>query len=210
MLGCVATSVNNNTIIMDELASPANSYGIRNLEYLFDSVTSQPTNNTINDNYIQGMTTCIQENGSGGGSRYRNNEFRVFTTGYTGIPDGRLPYGTYVPTLTNQTNISASTPISFRFRRHDGDRITVDFDVDIDLVADATPSELRISIPIPVATSDAHEIQGQAFSDVVNLGARIASIGATNMARMFMRPPAGADLGNRRWTGYFTYRAAPQ
>ena len=64
--------------------------------------------------------------------------------------DGNVFSGTYTPSLTNTTNITASTPYQFQYTRI-GNVVTVSGRVNIDPTASATASELGISLPIASA-----------------------------------------------------------
>jgi hypothetical protein len=61
--------------------------------------------------------------------------------------DGNVFSGTYTPTLTNTTNVAASTPHVCQYMRV-GDVVTVSGRITIDPTASATASEMGISLPI--------------------------------------------------------------
>jgi hypothetical protein len=77
---------------------------------------------------------------------------QIFRTAVTSpvANDGNVFSGTYTPSLTNTTNIAASTPYQFQYTRI-GNVVTVSGRVNIDPTASATASELGISLPIASA-----------------------------------------------------------
>jgi len=67
--------------------------------------------------------------------------------GIAAAGDGNVFSGTYTPTLTNTTNVAASTPHVCQYMRV-GDVVTVSGRITIDPTASATASEMGISLPI--------------------------------------------------------------
>ena len=75
-------------------------------------------------------------------------------------PPPRIVVGTYTPTLTNSTNVAASTAFLCRYIRI-GDQVTVYGQVNIDPTAAApTATTLRMSLPIASDLANAEECSG--------------------------------------------------
>jgi hypothetical protein len=117
--------------------------------------------------------------------------------------DGNVFSGTYTPTLTNTTNIAASTAYVCQYMRV-GSVVTVSGRVDIDPTV-AGRIVLGLSLPIASALTAAEQLGGTfvaAGVTTVNLG----SIGAdaTNDRATF--DGVVADVANRSYHFSFTYR----
>lgn len=73
--------------------------------------------------------------------------------------------GTYTPTLTNTTNVAASTAYVTNYKRQ-GDYIYVWGEVQIDATSALTISEMGLSLPVASSITDSRELAGTgAFED---------------------------------------------
>lgn len=111
--------------------------------------------------------------------------------------------GTYTPTLTNVTNVAASSsPTGFYTRVGDVVHVAVAFNVDP--TAGSTLTELGVSLPIASNIGSVNHVHGTA------VGLAVASLcgyftgDVTNDRATFAF--INADTGNRTWKGVFMYR----
>ncbi len=108
--------------------------------YTIKSVTTGGTGASVLNNTTGGIATLRNINGSGLITVTQNaNDITIAAPTVTG--------GTYTPTLTNQTNVSASTAYSCQWMRVDG-VVTVSGKVDIDPTSNAVQTRLGISLPV--------------------------------------------------------------
>lgn len=109
--------------------------------------------------------------------------------------------GHYVPTLTNVTNVSASTSYRSQWMRV-GSVVTVSGKVDVDATL-AVATELGISLPITSNISAEENCAGTASaSAVASQSAAIVGDATNNRAAMKW---IAADLANRSMFFTFTY-----
>ena len=128
--------------------------------------------------------------------------------GGTGAGDGPtaqvnlgLLSGTYTPTLTNVTNLTASTAYQCQYSQV-GTVVTVSGKVDVDPTA-AVATELGISLPIASNLATAQNCGGVAFAAAVaGQGAAILADAANDRASMQW---VAADLANRSMHFTFQY-----
>jgi hypothetical protein len=195
-------------------------------------VVITPTAVTVRGNTFIGVEQGIVESGgSQVGCRYVENRMIDVTTpvtieaadsvwhyinedgtevGGVGNVAGGAPDGTYTPTLTNTTNVAASTAYACQYARV-GRTVTVSGKVDITCTASSAVTELRISLPIAAVFTAEEQAGGTANpGDVTGAGAsgggiRALSSGAANVVRL--RYMAGsAATASRTWAFHFTYR----
>lgn len=90
-----------------------------------------------------------------------NSGFSIARTSVTApaATDGNVYSGTYTPTLTNTTNIAASTPFQAQYMRV-GNVVTVSGRANIDPTSTTTASEMGISIPIASNFTAANNLGG--------------------------------------------------
>jgi len=81
----------------------------------------------------------------------------------TGATNQYIASGTYTPTLTNVTNVAASTARLCTWSRL-GNSVTVSGQLDIDLTTTLLASEVGMSLPIPSALTTAFQLGGTANS----------------------------------------------
>lgn len=115
---------------------------------------------------------------------------------------GAITSGTYTPTLTNVTNVAASTAYSCQYMRV-GSVVTVSGIVDVDPTATGQ-TQLGISLPIASALPSAvTDVAGVAFShQVAGQGAAIRPDAVNDRALMEW---VASDLSNRSMLFTFTY-----
>jgi len=121
--------------------------------------------------------------------------------------NGRLTDGlsytavtTYTPTLTNTTNIGASTPYT-TFYTQVGDWIHVWGEVDIDATAATTITEMQMTLPIATALSSSYELAGTAaFED--NTSVKIFFATSTTCRWRFTPQTAT----NNKYSFHFSYK----
>lgn len=114
--------------------------------------------------------------------------------------DGNVFSGTYVPSLTNTTNVAASTAYSCQYMRV-GNVVTVSGQVDIDPTA-AGAVVLRMSLPITssfTATRQAGGAGGTAAAEAV----RIAAIASTSVVGFYY---TATSTANNAVAFTFTYQ----
>lgn len=133
----------------------------------------------------------------------------ALTSGYIPIAttNGRLTDGaaftetTYTPTLTNTTNVAASTAYTTYYQRI-GDVVRVWGEISIDATASLTVTELGLSLPIATAIGNTYELAGTgSFED--NTTVQIKG-DVTNDRAMFRFYPQ-TDTNNR-YSFSFTYK----
>jgi len=123
--------------------------------------------------------------------------------------DGKLGYrvlptsGTYTPTLTNTTNVAASTAYVTSYMRV-GNVVTVGFKVDIDAtLAASTATLLGFSLPIASNFTAEEDAGGTAASDIVaNLVVRIKADATNDGVSLVFK---SLSLTNDSYNGSFTY-----
>lgn len=114
-----------------------------------------------------------------------------------------LASGTYTPTLTNTTNLSASTAYSCQYLRV-GSAVTVSGRVDVDPVA-TTLTTLGISLPIASNLANPNELAGTGAGDGTVVEAAAGIFADSTNDRATMQWIAG-DVTNHSMFFTFTYR----
>lgn len=138
-----------------------------------------------------------------GGGRLHGSALHNNALGLAGTTEQYVGSGTYTPTLTNVTNIAASTAYVCQFMRV-GNVVTVSGRVDIDITTASIACELGISLPIASTLSTDEQCSGVAASHAVaSLCGRVSGDIAANRAQL--RWIATADVANRAWSFTFTY-----
>lgn len=116
---------------------------------------------------------------------------------------GDITDGTYTPTLTNTTNITASTAFAAQYMRV-GNTVTVSGRVDIDPTSATTLTVLEMSLPIASNFASTFQAGGTAFSsEVAGLGAAISAEITNN--RAVVSYTTATDVANRSFGFSFTY-----
>lgn len=120
---------------------------------------------------------------------------------------GQFESGTFTPTLTNTTNVAASTAYLCTYVRVDN-TVTISGRVDIDPTSASSNTVLGMTIPIPSAFTTANQAGGVAFSSVsVSDGAAILS-DATN-DRLTVQYICTTDVSNHAYYFTATYQRIP-
>lgn len=115
-----------------------------------------------------------------------------------------LAHGTYSPSLTNTTNVAASTTYPAQYLRV-GNTVTVSGMVDIDPTAATTTTILDLSLPIASNLANAEECAGTAVApNVFGYTSCILANTTGNTARMQFISDAGA--ANQTFLYTYTYR----
>ena len=117
------------------------------------------------------------------------------------VVDGDVYGGVYTPTLTNTTNIDASTAYICQYMRV-GTVVTVSGRVDVDATA-ATTAILNMSLPIASDVSDSVQVAGTMNGLAGGEPGAIYGDAATDTATFQY---AAAGTGNRTFYFHFTYR----
>ncbi len=142
---------------------------------------------------------------TGGGTLAADRTFAVGAgTGITVNADDvaltvETAHGTYTPTLTNTTNVAASTAYSCQYLRV-GDTVTVSGRFDVDPTA---AGQVRLGISIPIASSfvNAQDLAGVAFAvGIAGMGAGMLAVGSGGEARYI-----AVDTTNQAMYFTFTY-----
>lgn len=114
---------------------------------------------------------------------------------------GATVSGTYTPTLTNQTNVAASTAYACQYMRV-GNTVTVSGQVDIDPTA-AGATLLLMTVPINSAFNAVEQAGGAAIcGTVAGLAVAVAAISANTVGFFWV----AVDTANRNFQFTFTYR----
>ncbi len=113
---------------------------------------------------------------------------------------GAVASGTYTPTLTNVTNVTASTAYLCQYIRI-GSVVTVSGRIDVDNNLAATDSEVGISLPVASNFANDFECAGVANSGVTVTGYINGDI-TNNRASLNLTPPGTA---NKNYYFTFTY-----
>lgn len=121
----------------------------------------------------------------------------------TGTTNQYIGSGTYTPTLTNVTNVGASTAYACQWMRV-GNVVTVSGKVDIDAaLAASTATELGVSLPIASNFAAEENLGGDAVSDsVASLSARIRADSTNDRAAIVFK---AISLTNDSYSFTFTY-----
>ena len=115
--------------------------------------------------------------------------------------DAQYTEGTYTPTLTNTTNIAASTAYTTYYIRI-GDMVHVWGEVDIDATAGATITEMGMSLPTVSGVGQTYHVAGTAsFED--NTAVQIKGDVANNRAKWRFTPQSAT---NNKYSFHFTYK----
>lgn len=138
---------------------------------------------------------------------YMQNEcIEIVTTGSTGwsIVSAVGAAGTYTPTLTNTTNIAAST-LNAAFFSRTGNQVTVNVQVQIDPTSSGVGTTLTMTLPVATAnfssTSQATGV-GASSGTTGNVG-RVLSDSGAQTARFTWDPASAAPL---TYSIVFTYQ----
>lgn len=137
------------------------------------------------------------------GGRLSGTALHNHSSGISGTTDQFIGSGTYTPTLTNTTNVAASTAFACQYVRV-GNVVTVSGKVNIDLTAGSVASELGISLPIASNfTADNHCAGTAVPHAIASLCARVSADVTNDRANLHFI--ATSDAGNRSWSFQFTY-----
>lgn len=120
----------------------------------------------------------------------------------SGTPTGVIASETITPTLTNGTNVAASTAGPMYYQRI-GNIVTGSGTVQIDPTAATTNTELGISLPIASDFAAISDACGTAGSAGVTFGVVLADV--TNN-RLILNFSTTADVANRVWYYTFSYK----
>lgn len=110
-----------------------------------------------------------------------------------------VKWGTYTPTLTNVTNVDASTAYKCQFVRL-GRMVCVSGRIGVDATLTATATEVGISLPIASNFDSGIECGGTASCPTSADGGAMYADNTNNRARMVMQP---VDVSNQDF--YFTF-----
>lgn len=121
----------------------------------------------------------------------------------TGTTNQYIASGTYTPTLTNVTNVAASTAYACQWMRV-GNVVTVSGQVDIDAtLAASVATELGVSLPIASSITASEQLGGDAISDsVASLSARVRADATNDRAAVVFK---AISLTNDTYSFTFTY-----
>jgi len=141
---------------------------------------------------------------------YTNNRFEFrdsINSTWAPVGVSNATTGTWTPTLTNSTNVAASTAYEFKYSRVVGteDIYTFSGEVDIDPTTTATLTVLTFTLPVTTIVNFTYNVSGTA-SDDLGTSCRIAGNTSSGLAEVRFTP---TDVTNRRFsvTGQFKYIA---
>lgn len=123
---------------------------------------------------------------------------------FTGTPSGVITSGTYTPTLTNTTNIDASTPYEAQWMRI-GNVVTVSGKVDIDATLTATLTRLDLSLPVASDFGAQEDCAGTA-STTQSATPEISSVLANTASNIARFSWFAIGTGNLSWYYCFQYQ----
>lgn len=132
------------------------------------------------------------------GTALHNNSGSV-----TGTTNQYIASGTYTPTLTNTTNVAASTPYLCQWIRV-GNVVTVSGKVDIDITTTLNASDMGFSLPIASAFTNERDAGGTATTDAEQTGNIRIKADATNDRAQFVWT-GQVGTGNLSYSFTFTY-----
>jgi hypothetical protein len=155
-----------------------------------------------------GTTTTVLHGNAGGAPGYAAVNLVDDVTGTLGLSNGGTNANnttqTYTPTLTDSTNVTASTAYSTGYGRLGG-MVWVSGQLAIDPTSASTLTELGISLPIASNFTAENECGGTAAcADVAGYSARIYADAANNRAKLAFT--TGADVASRAWSFTFGYQ----
>lgn len=122
----------------------------------------------------------------------------------TGTTNQYIASGTYTPSLTNTTNVAASSANTCQWMRV-GNVVTVSGSLSIDPTAASTVTELDLSLPIASAMTSATHLAGSAVrsSSVAAVPAQVLANPTADTAQISYFNDT--DVANRTWRFTFTY-----
>lgn len=129
-------------------------------------------------------------------------------TGLTSLSltTGAIVSGTYTPTLTNSTNIDASTARTCQYMRI-GDVVVVSGNLDIDTTAASVSTVLRLTLPIASNLTAINQCAGVGQSPAI-FGYCAEISGDTTLDVAVLQFTNGTNTGNNRWSFIFQYQIA--
>lgn len=178
---------------------------------LVDTVSKKSVFNPIWLKWFIDLAGILSASGGGSGAILHNqtasiqggtaNEYYHLTSAQNTLV-GTVVVSTYTPTLTNTTNIAASTAYSCQYVRV-GNFVTVSGRVDVDPTA-AGQVVLGISLPVASNFANANELGGAAASPAVaGQSAALLADAANDRATMEW---IAVDVANRAMYFTFSYR----
>lgn len=220
-----ATATNNGFIEMQRSGIAGPSSGAANTLRIGASTTGQLVWNTQNAGSTDGFRRTM------GGTLTGHRTYTLkdadgtlaFTSDITAITNSFVPYtgatsdvnlgtktivaanllsGQYTPTLTNTSNITASTTFTAQYYRV-GNMVTVFGRVEVNpTLALATPTELEITLPIASTFGYIEELSGTAVTtDATATAGKIQANGSNTASLMFNALSASNDS----WAFHFSY-----
>ncbi|MFI5404899.1 MAG: beta strand repeat-containing protein [Nitrososphaerales archaeon] len=142
-------------------------------------------------------TVSITSDGRLYGTAIHNNSSSV-----SGTTNQFICSGTYTPSITNVTNVSASTPYRCQWMRV-GNVVTVSGKVTIDITTTLLPSEIGLSLPIASNFSADNSAGGSAQIASSNSYWSINADSSNDRAKFSMSNQS--DVSNINYTFQFTY-----
>lgn len=178
---------------------------------LIDSVTGKHVFNPIWLKWFIDLAGILSVTGGGGGTILHNNlgsiqggaanEYYHLTAAEQARVAATLS-GTYTPTLTNTTNVAASTAYSCQYARVNG-VVVVSGRVDVDPTA-AGQVVLGISLPVASALANTNELAGTAAA--IAVAGQSAGIYADTTNDRATMEWVAVDTANRAMYFTFAYR----
>lgn len=122
--------------------------------------------------------------GYGAGTHTGTPTFSIQTTSSGAIIEGPLVLnGTYTPTITNGSNVDATTAYACQWSRV-GNVITISGKIDVDATINTTATEVGISLPVASAISNDYEVAGTANCPSIGQSAAILGDAGNNRASL--------------------------
>ncbi len=149
-----------------------------------------------------GLSTCITKDGQTTTTAVIPFAAGLSTTSITNSTG--LASGSYTPTLTNTTNVTASSPYLWSYLRV-GNIVVVYWVVDITPTA-AAPTATELRATLPIASNFASTIQAYGCGNCAAIPAQTSTVSSNAAADLASIVFSATNTGNATHTGSFMYQ----
>lgn len=179
-----------------------NGFGTETPTAIVHSIGSGTTTATFSLKAVNsGGTNGLYVNDGGQiyGTSIHNNANAV-----TGTTNQYIASGTYTPTITNTTNVAASTPRQCQYMRV-GNVVTVSGVIDVDITTTLLESEVQLTLPIASDITLLQNIGGSGSIDDATRSVSVRLLGDTTTDRVRFSWSNQASIGSELCAFSFTY-----